>query len=83
VLFVVWLAVSVLLLSINWLLGFVGFLGMFATAMYIERNLRRVGRAGMQEATKAIRRNSLRDYIDSAGTRARDRLRRDEDTDES
>jgi hypothetical protein len=77
--FVLCLALSVLLLSVNWLLAFLGFLGMFATALYIERNLRRVGRAGMQEATQAIRRNSLRDYIDNAGNKARDRLRRDED----
>jgi len=78
--FILCLALSVLLLSVNWLLAFVGFLGMFATALFIERNLRRVGRAGMQEATQAIRRNSLRDYIDNAGNKARDRLRRDDDT---
>lgn len=80
--FVLCLALSVLLLSVNWLLAFVGFLGMFATALFIERNLRRVGRAGMQEATQAIRRNSLRDYIDNAGNRARDRLRRDDDAED-
>lgn len=80
--FVLCLAASVLLLSVNYLLAFAGFLGMFATALYIERNLRRVGRAGMNEATRAIRRNSLRDYIDNAGTKARDRLRREDESED-
>ncbi len=82
--FVAALAASVLLLSVNYLLAFVGFLAMFVTALYVERNLRRIGRAGMQEATQAIRRNSFRDYLDNAGSKARERLRRDEDdTDET
>ncbi|MGI9578913.1 MAG: DUF3040 domain-containing protein [Microthrixaceae bacterium] len=80
--FVLCLAASVLLLSVNYLLAFAGFLGMFAIALYIERNLRRVGRAGMNEATRAIRRNSLRDYIDNAGTKARDRLRREDESED-
>ena len=80
--FVLCLVASVLLLSINYLLAFAGFLGMLGTALYIERNLRRVGRAGMQEATRAIRRNSLRDYIDNAGSKARDRLRREDESDD-
>lgn len=81
--FVLALAASVLLLSVNYLLAFVGFLAMFAAALYIERNLRRVGRAGINEATRAIRHNSLRDYLDNAGNKARDRLRRDEDSDDA
>lgn len=76
--FVVALVASVLLLSVNFVLAFVGFLGMFAAALYIERNLRRVGRAGMNEATQAIRRNSLKDYIDNAGSKAREKFRRDD-----
>jgi len=80
--FIAALVASVLLLSVSYLLAFVGFLGMFASALFIERNLRRVGRAGMQEATQAIRRNSLRDYIDNAGNKARERLRRDDEDDQ-
>lgn len=80
--FILALAASVLLLSVNYVFAFGGFLGMFAAALYIERNLRRVGRAGMQEATQAIRRNSLRDYLDSAGNKARERLRRDDESGE-
>lgn len=79
--FVLALVASVLLLSVNYVLAFVGFLGMFAAAMYIERNLRRVGRAGMQEATQAMRRNSLRDYLDNAGSKARERFKRDDEPD--
>jgi hypothetical protein len=81
--FVVALGMSVLLLSINYLLAFGGFLAMFAAAMYIERNLRRVGRAGINEATRAMRRNSLREYLDNAGTKARDRLRREDNPGDS
>ena len=77
--FVLALVASVLLLSVNYLLAFGGFLAMFGAALYIERNVRRVGRAGMQEASEAMRKSSWRDYIDNAGNKARERFQRDED----
>lgn len=77
--FVLALIASVLLLSVNYILAFGGFLGMFAAAMYIERNVRRVGRAGMHEATEAMKKNSWRDYIDNAGSKAREKFQRDEE----
>ena len=79
--FLVALVAAVLLLSVSYVLAFVGFLGMFAAALFIERNLRRVGRAGLNEASQAMKRTSLRDYLDNAGNKARERLRRD-DSDE-
>lgn len=81
VLFVVALITAALLLSVNYLLAFLGFLAMFAAALFIERNLRRVGRAGLREASQAMKRTSLREYLDNASNRARERLRRDEDED--
>jgi hypothetical protein len=76
------LVASVMALSVSYLLAFVGFLAMFAAALYIERNLRRVGRAGLREASEAVKRNSIRDYIDNAGNKARERLRRDDPDDD-
>lgn len=78
--FIASLVATVLLLGVGHVLAFMAFLGMFASALYIERNLRRVGRAGLREATQAVRRTSLRDYIDNAGNKARERLRRDDDS---
>ena len=77
--FVVALGASVLLLSVSYVLAFVGFLGMFAAALFIERSLRRIGRTGLREASQAMRSSSLRAYFDNAGSKARERLHRDED----
>lgn len=74
--FVVALVVSILLLSVNYLLAFAGFLAMVAAAMFIESNARRLGRAGINEATQAMRGGGFKDYFNSAGTKARDKLRR-------
>lgn len=80
--FVVALAGSVFLLTVNFLLAFLGFLGMVAAAVFIERNARRMGRAGINDATNAIRSGGLRSYFNNAGRTARERFRRDsEDSD--
>jgi Protein of unknown function (DUF3040) len=78
--FVAALVASILLLGVNYLLAFAGFLAVFAAAVFIEANARRLGRAGMNEATQALRGGGLKDYFNNAGSKARDRLRRtDED----
>lgn len=77
--FVVALGAAVLLLSVSYVLAFLGFLGMFAAALFIERSLRRIGRTGLREASQAMRTSSLRAYFDNAGNKARERLHRDED----
>ncbi len=77
--FIVALIASVLLLSVSFVLAFVGFLGMFGAALYIERNVRRVGRAGMHEATAAMKKTSWRDYLDNAGNKARERFQREDE----
>lgn len=77
--FVAALIASVLLLSINYLLAFVGFLAVFAAAVFVENNARRLGKAGVNDATRAIRGGGLKGYFGLAGHRAKDRLKRDQD----
>jgi len=77
--FVAALVASVLLLSVNYLLAFVGFLGMVAAAVFIERNVRKVGKVGMSDASEAFKGSGFRSYLHDAGERARERMRRDED----
>ncbi len=80
--FVLALIGSVLLLAVSYLAAFAGFLVVFALAVFIESNARQLGRAGMNEATQALRNNgngSLKDYFNDASAKAKDRLRRPED----
>lgn len=77
--FVAALAASLLLLTISYLFAFLGFLAMVGAAVFIESNARRMGRAGLNEATQVLRGGGLRGYFNNAGSRARDRLRRSDD----
>ncbi len=75
---VVGLALTVALLNVNFLLSFfVGFGPMLLSAWFLERNLRRLGKTGLEQATKSLRANALRDYLGNASERARDRFKRD------
>ncbi len=79
--FVAGLAVLLLTLSVNFWLSFLGFLIMLASAWYGERNLRRVGRAGLQQVTQNVRGgSSVRGYFGDAGQRMRDRLNNSDET---
>ena len=79
--FVVGLVVLLLTLSTSFMLSFVGFLIMLASAWYGEKNLRRVGRAGLQQVTGNARGGtSARGYFGDASQRMRDRLN-DQDSD--
>lgn len=79
--FIASLVASVLLLAVNYLLAFVGFLAMVATAVFIERNARRMGRAGINDATQALRSGGLKGYFNNAGRTARERFRREDEQD--
>ena len=79
--FIAGLVLAIVLLSVNFVLAFVvGFLGMVASALFIERNARRLGRAGINEATQAMRGGSSASYFDRAGQKARDRMRRNDES---
>lgn len=76
--FVAGLVMLVLTLSVNFLLAFVGFLVMLVSALTIERNARRMGKAGLDQITQSMRAAGLRDYFGNTGERMRDRFKRDE-----
>ena len=59
-------------------LGVVGFLGMLASAIAFERNLRKMGKAGWRQITQNVGTSSVRDYFGNAQQRMRDRFKRDE-----
>jgi hypothetical protein len=53
--FIVGLAVMVATLQIHYLIAFVGFLLMLVSALGFERNLRMMGRAGINQVSSAFR----------------------------
>ncbi len=83
VLFVVGLGVLVWMLVLgNALLAFaLGAVPMFAAALLFESNLRKLGRAGIQQVATSARAASFREALGNAQDRARGRIRRDDDTD--
>lgn len=69
----------IMTLAASAILSFVGFLAMLASAIYFERNLRKMGRAGWQDWTQAVRRAGLGDQITSARERLQERFKREEE----
>ncbi len=70
-------------LSVHYVLAFGAFLVMFASAMFFERNARRLGRVGLEQMTQNMRGAGVRDYFGSAGSKMRDRFRSGEEPDNS
>ena len=62
-------------LSVSFLLAFVGFLVMLGSALFFERNARKLGRAGLEQMTHSMRGAGLRDYFGNTSQRMRDRFR--------
>ena len=58
--------------------AFVGFVVMLAAALWFEHNLRKLGRAGMEQLAKSMRASGMRDFFGSTGQRVRDRFRRED-----
>lgn len=79
--FVAGLVLLVLALSVSFLLAFGGFLVMLGSALVIERNARKMGRAGLESVTKTLRtKNNLREVLGSSSEKMRERFnRRDEE----
>jgi len=77
--FVAGLAVLILTLGTSYLLSFGGFLIMLVSALAVERNARRLGKAGMQQMTQSMKAAGLRDALGSTGSKLKDRLKRPED----
>ncbi len=60
--------------------GVVGFLGMLACLLVIERNVRKLGKAGMQNLTGSLRSGSLGGVLGTTSRRWRERWHRDENS---
>ena len=56
--------------------SFGGFVVMLASALWFERSLRKMGRAGMAQLSASMRTGGLRDYLGDTSSRVRSRLRR-------
>jgi hypothetical protein len=65
-------------LHISFLLSFGGFLVMLAAALIIERNARKMGRAGLEQLASSMKANGLRDAFGSSSERLRERFRRED-----
>ena len=74
--FVVGLVALILTLGTSYLLAFGGFLIMLVSALAVERNARRLGKAGMQQMTQSMKAAGLRDALGNTGSRLKDRLKR-------
>jgi hypothetical protein len=60
------------------LLGVVGFLIMLGCLLVIERNVRKLGKAGLDNLTSSMRGGALKNVFGNAGRRWRERWRRDD-----
>ncbi len=72
------LMVASLALFGSYLLAFAGFLVMLAAALFFQRNLYKIGRAGRQQWLESMRAAGMKDYFGSASRRMRDRFKREE-----
>jgi hypothetical protein len=77
--FVVGVAFLIGALSTSYLLAFGGFLLMLGCALYFERNLRKLGKAGLEQITRSMKATGLRDALGGARGRVRDRFKRPDD----
>ena len=76
---VVGLVVLVATFATSLVLGMVGFLVMLGSVIVVERNLRKMGKAGLETVTQSLRDRGLGDVLGSTRKRLRDRFpKRDE-----
>ena len=73
--FVVGVVFMIATLSVSFVLAFVGFLVMLASALAFERSLRRLGRVGIQQITQRRTSSGVRAYFGGTSQRMRDRFR--------
>ncbi|MGH9190382.1 MAG: DUF3040 domain-containing protein [Acidimicrobiales bacterium] len=75
-------AVLVVAFTSSLLLGFAGFLVMLGSAFVFERNLRKMGRAGLAQITGTIKTGhvttNVKEYFGDAGKRLRQRFKRED-----
>ena len=76
--FVAGFVVLVLSFASSLLIGFTGFLVMLACAFVVERNLRKLGRAGLDSLTASMKGNRLKNLFGEAGRNFKRPFRRDD-----
>ncbi|HJM32445.1 MAG: DUF3040 domain-containing protein [Acidimicrobiales bacterium] len=76
--FVGGVALMVVTLSTSYLLAFVGFLGMLGSALVLERSIRRLGKAGLEQGRRSQKTASIRDALGSTRQKMRERFERGE-----
>ena len=78
--FVVGLAVLISALSVGFIVAFAGFLIMFAATIVIERNARKLGRAGLEHVTGNLRSGGLKSAVGGLGGRLKRPRRNNDDS---
>ncbi|MBW8827463.1 MAG: DUF3040 domain-containing protein [Acidobacteria bacterium] len=76
--FVAGLALMLSTFATSIVLGGAGFFAMLASAIFFERNLRKMGRAGWRAWTESVKAANVREAMGSARSRMRDRFKRDQ-----
>ena len=76
--FVAGLVLMVLTFTTTLILGVVGFAVMLGCALAIEHNVRKLGRAGIENLTGSMRGGAFKNMLGNAGNRWRDRWGRDD-----
>lgn len=76
--FVAGLVLLILTFATSLVLGIAGFLVMLACLLVIERNARKLGKAGLNNLTGSLRGGALKGMFGNAGRRWRERWRRDD-----
>jgi hypothetical protein len=61
------------------ILGFAGFLAMLACAFIVERNVRKLGRAGLESLTSQMKSARLKGILGDAGDNVRRRFKKGDD----
>ena len=75
--FVAGLLLMVFTFTTTLVLGVVGFVVMLGCALAIEQNVRKLGRAGLESLAGSMRSGALKNRLDDAESRWRERLGRD------
>ena len=76
--FVVGMGVMIGTLHLGVWLAALGVVIMFCSALSIEANARRMGKAGMDQLAQSMRAAGIRDYFGNKGQNVRERFRKDE-----
>lgn len=76
--FVVGVVILIGALATHFILSFAGFVVMLVSALAIERNARKLGKAGVQQITRSMKAAGLRDAFGSANQKMKDRFKREE-----